>query len=276
MRVLKSAALSEDFDAVTFSPFLRILLRILKSLGKIQEIRWVLNNAIALIHAHDDRPFKAALLDRNENSDFLNTFTEFKLQLPIDRLKFAKNVYEAYLEIERNYSNHTKFLDRLIAQLREVDRLAPVSQKRSSTNLDHSRYQCLGTPLLDFIRNYREFNFDEEFYWWKDVEARCLSISMPHNMDQNPDDGAVGFEVRNSNLNVHLNGLPPNFRDFVTKLPSYLGPPPDTDLFLRQIRTVILPPRPLEEEPIDGAKKGMESSSTFLLEDSFRKRQRLL
>jgi hypothetical protein len=101
-----------------------------------------------------------------------------------------------------------------------------------------------------------------------------------------------------------INTLPSLLKDFIIKLPYHLGTQPDIDSFVRQIKTVVLPPRPLQEETVPIGLNGMtaaagvgggenrqqgfdqdgggdggsdnENNNDTMKEDIFRKRQRII
>jgi hypothetical protein len=101
-----------------------------------------------------------------------------------------------------------------------------------------------------------------------------------------------------------INTLPSLLKDFIIKLPYHLGTQPDIDSFVRQIKTVVLPPRPLQEETVPIGLNGMtaaagmgggenrqqgfdqvgdgdggsdnENNNDSMKEDIFRKRQRII
>jgi hypothetical protein len=46
----------------------------------------------------------------------------------------------------------------------------------------------------------------------------------------------------------HLSGVPSILREFLPKLPSHSGSVPDIEGFMRQLRTLVMPPRPASDE----------------------------
>jgi hypothetical protein len=45
----------------------------------------------------------------------------------------------------------------------------------------------------------------------------------------------------------HFSGVPPVLREFLPRLPAHSGPIPDVEGFIRQLRAVVLPPRPSDD-----------------------------
>ena len=45
----------------------------------------------------------------------------------------------------------------------------------------------------------------------------------------------------------HFSGVPPVLREFLPRLPAHTGPIPDVEGFIRQLRAVVLPPRPSDD-----------------------------
>ena len=45
----------------------------------------------------------------------------------------------------------------------------------------------------------------------------------------------------------HFSGVPPVLREFLPRLPTHTGPIPDVEGFIRQLRALVLPPRPADD-----------------------------
>jgi hypothetical protein len=45
----------------------------------------------------------------------------------------------------------------------------------------------------------------------------------------------------------HFSGVPPVLREFLPRLPAHTGPIPDVEGFIRQLRAIVLPPRPADD-----------------------------
>ena len=58
----------------------------------------------------------------------------------------------------------------------------------------------------------------------------------------------------------HFSGVPPVLREFLPRLPAHSGPIPDVEGFIRQLRAVVLPPRPADDGDFSSSslKRGRE------------------
>ena len=64
----------------------------------------------------------------------------------------------------------------------------------------------------------------------------------------------------------HFSGVPPLLREFLPRLPAHSGPIPDVEGFIRQLRAVVLPPRPADDGDFGSSslKRGREEIASSI------------
>ena len=65
----------------------------------------------------------------------------------------------------------------------------------------------------------------------------------------------------------HFSGVPPLLREFLPRLPAHSGPIPDVEGFIRQLRAVVLPPRPADDGDFGSSslKRGREEMTSSIV-----------
>jgi hypothetical protein len=257
-------------------------------LGKQNSARWLLNSSINHISfstsSDSSIPFNPDIIDRTDEYQFAHTSIQYndKVLLTPASLKILEELHQEYLLLEAEaVDSNLFFMDVLKKNLLIIQQSYFDAQKFRPTSILRN---ILGESALQLMETCRVLTHSAE-NTWGEIQGRCQKCSKSVET-YNSFDEFSQFENKSSTQanSSALSVLPSVLRDFIVRLPFHAGPAPDIDTFLRQMKTVILPPRPLSEEvkPIlieskvgDDSLDVETNTQNDFAPDVYRKRQRV-
>jgi hypothetical protein len=269
---------------------IHLQVRCLLRLGDLQQIQWLMNNAI-----NNLANIIAAYYQITSSSEGLpgitingsSTMDEAKRKIPADfdlytALRDQLYLIEEYLHTEMviglSTTEHLAALRKQRDQIKaEFEEYALIQSKKAITAEDlyerthgtglyqlpyelSERYDLLGVSLPSNDESLRERSFGRKLLdalTRQDIE-RKMSRRDPNRRANDKSNADV------SSIAADMTNVPYIIREVLVHLPSHNGPLPDIDLCLRQLKNVVLPPRPMSEDGIEttlnatGAKRTRE------------------
>lgn len=248
-------------------------------LGDIQQIQWIFNNAI-----NNLRNIIAAYYQTTSSSEGLpgitingsSTIDEAKSKIPSDfdiytALRDQLYLIEEYLHTEMviglSSTEHVTSLRKQRDQMKaEFEEYALIQSKKAITAEDlyerthgtgvyqlpfelSERYDLHGVTLPSNDESLRERSSGRKLLdalTRQDIE-RKMSKHDPSRRSKdksNPEASATAADMAN---------VPYIIREVLVHLPSHSGLLPDIDLCLRQLKNIVLPPRPMSEDGVEAS-----------------------
>jgi hypothetical protein len=273
--------------------FVKMYVKVLRRLGHFNQARWILNNCInslsrqtqegaSLLVSHD-------VLDRSNAYDFSfkSTFEKEDYLLSVQALKLLEELHQEYLSLEVSLNDsNLSFIELIKRNLNILQEFQAKEAKRRNPKFrECSERNFMSFPTINIIDTCQIFAGFCELQSWKEIKNRCLKYDL---LDYEERGGENRHVISQNNLQSTTAVLTGGLRDFVLKLPNSYGGTPDVDGFLRQIKAVILPPRPLSDfSPLENNELKKENfdfteeenlekgnASFEIRNDVFRKRQK--
>lgn len=239
--------------------YMRAITRVLRATGDLQQIRWLFSLAVP------DGPVEnPAQKSAGARGGLEAARADLQLLDELLLLEMAMNVADAAaLDALRSRRARARAL------YEELDRSASAAERARAAD-------SLFAPALELVERWDRAELSSGMIPESDRELRARVVEGRAEQDGTRDSRGAGATSRREAENVQnlgaefqlsLAGLPLILRDLLNRLPLHNGPAPDLDLFLRQMKSVTLPPRPLVDEPSPSEDASEEAGGASWLQD---------
>lgn len=274
--------------------YVNLHIRTLMRLGDINQIQWIVNNAInevrAIIQSYYDVSSSMEASENTSGNGVKSSLDQAKSKLPegfdlLVALRDLLSLYEDYLHAEvvmgLSDSNHiTLIREKRDKAKSEYEEYALMKSKRSLTADDlNERYRGTGLFQLPYElsekynlaatnlpmndENLKERSHGKlllESLTRQDIERKLLKIES-QRLGGKSNTEKISSDIANS---AELSTVPYLLREFLVQLPSHTGPLPDIDMCLRSLKNTVLPARPESDDNIEvGSKRPRDNDSSI-------------
>lgn len=264
LRIMEAARVSIP-RALQFWPYLQLLRLVLRQAGKNADLRSMLKMALAeAAEAAEPLAILGAGDIAGSSSDgYAPQSTNWRLG-PQHKLE----VINSLLRIEAQYGGDLGEMQ----ALREEWKKAFAEQQDGKGQQQKDESTALSEASFEFFHRYADITICGLMEDEQDVLDRIQQTSAK-DLDLNvdgPDESATVNLSRGKHLRGKKggqDGVPSIIRDFVIKLPKYVGLQPEIEQFCRHVRSVVIPPRPADEDDGYAANTLLEGGSGVMVTD---------
>jgi len=246
LRIMEAARVSVP-RSLQFWPYLQLLKLVLRQAGQNADLRSVLKMALA--EAAEPLTILSAVDVAASSSDgYAPQSINWRLG-PNHKLEVINHL----LRMEAQYGGD---LGEMQALRDEWKKAFAEQQATDGKGLQQQRDEstALSEASFEFFHRYADITICGLMEDEQDVLDRIQQTSAKEleiEMDGGGDEPAAVNLSRNKThrgKKVNQGGVSNTLRDFVAKLPKYVGLLPEIEQFCRHVRTVIIPPRPADED----------------------------
>jgi len=235
LRILESA---REMVPTAYSSiaYIKILTRTLVRLGDFRQLRWVYEANIGLLENNETLSKGNSKFTAKESLQLWEALLQAELTMGMSDTSRLMLLQER-IRLARAESDKNS-----ITSQDNIDLFEPIQQLYSRHNVAASFPSCdeaLNMRVSGILTSDKGDGHDQR------TDQMTGGKTQRRKRDDAPPDG------------VELSGVPIFLRDLLVALPSHVGPVPNTDNFIDQLRRTVLPPRPISE-------KGSASNDTLL------------
>lgn len=265
LRIMEAARVSVP-RALQFWPYLQLLRLVLRQAGKNVDLRSVLKMALAeaaeplsLLEADD--------VAGSSSDGYAPRCTNWRLG-PQSKLEVINHL----LRFEAQYGGDLGEMQALREEWKKAFAEQQGPDGKGPQQRDEST--ALSEASLEFFHRYADITICGFMEDEQDVLDRIQQTSakdQDDEVDGGDEPAAVGLSRGKGARSKKANqsAIPNLIRDFVAKLPKYVGLQPEIEQFCRHVRSVIVPPRPSDEDDGYATNALMEVGAGGMMSDMF-------